>query len=88
MKGSKLRLNSKEERAEILVQLTRQLAEILCKDIEVLTQVDRLCRRTWHDIHPGWIAWASYMEGLLGTEKYQAWAKKNCYSITSEVNKK
>ena len=88
MQGSRLRLNSKEERAEILIQFTKRLIVTECADMEILTHVDRLCRRSWPDLHTGWIAWSFYMEKLIGQEKYQEWAKNNCYSITSELNQK
>lgn len=77
----KHRLNSKSERAAILVALTRQLVATRCTDRVVLTEVDRLCRRTWRDIHPGWIRWACYCEQVLGDDAYAAWVSDNCKPV-------
>lgn len=77
-----MRINSKAERAEILVLLTKQLIETKCTDLDILKQVDRLCRRTWFDIHRGWVRWSSYLERVLGgPEKYNEWAKINCAGL-------
>lgn len=72
------RINSKEERAEILVLLTKQLVDTECVDLEILRQVDRLCRRTWSDIHRGWVSWSYYLDGILGGQEYSDWARQNC----------
>lgn len=76
-----MRLNSREERAEILVLLTTRLIGTGCVDIEILKQVDRLCRRTWPDLHSGWISWAYYLEFHLGAELYGVWARENCMPV-------
>ena len=72
-----MRAGSKEERAEILVRLTTRLIDTKCSDFVVLTEVDRLCRRAWGDVHRGWVRWSHYMEGLLGQECYDEWARAN-----------
>lgn len=77
----KFRLNSKEERSVILVSLTNKLMDSGCSDIETLTEVDKLCRRTWPDLHPGWIRWAFYIEKLIGIEEYKSWARNNCQPL-------
>ncbi len=79
-----MRINSKQERAFILGILTRSLIESNCKDLMILTMVDKLCRRTWEDIHPGWIKWSYYLENLLGT-KYKEFARANCLAISADV---
>jgi hypothetical protein len=74
------RLNSKEERGELLIALTNALIRNECKDLEILTLVDQLCRRTWSDIGRGWVIWAYYMENFLG-DGYDEWAKANWLKI-------
>lgn len=80
----KHRINSKAERGEILVRLTKRLIEVKCTDLETLTHIDRLCRRTWGDLHCGWISWSYYMGKVLGREHYQAWAQENCRRMDKE----
>lgn len=77
------RIGSKQERAQILILLTKQLMDSGCEDLEVLKQVDRLCRRTWSDIDRGWIRWSYYVEKLIGSQEYDKWATQNCLSVTS-----
>lgn len=78
MASRKPRIGSREERSEVLVRLTQHLIGAECKDLGILTEVDKLCRRTWGDIHRGWVSWGFYMERLLGREEYSDWAKANC----------
>lgn len=78
----KIRIGSKEERVGILQLLTRALIVNQCSDLEILKQVDRLCRRTWSDIHPGWVMWSYYLENLLGSEAYSDWARINCGTLS------
>lgn len=77
----KLRVGSREERAEILVLITKQLVKSECRDMDLLSNIDKLCRRTWGDLHPGWITWAYYLENLLGEENYREFARNNCSAL-------
>lgn len=72
------RVGSKQERRQILLLLTDHLVDSNCTDLEILKQVDRLCRRTWSDINRGWIRWSYYLEKLLGVKEYNDWARQNC----------
>jgi hypothetical protein len=65
--------------AQVLLELTVHLMDSKCTDLATITLVDKLCRRNWHGTHRGWMRWAYYVEGLLGSrEAYNAFAKADC----------
>ena len=86
---SGLAMNKKDRKdlGEILVDLTHELINNKCIDMNILKHVDRLCRRTWSDIHYGWVQWSYYIAVLLGPKEvvsngdftaYEKWAEENC----------
>lgn len=86
---SGLAMNKKEKHdlGEILIDLTQKLISDKCTDMVFLRIVDKLCRRIWTDIHPGWVRWSYYIAILLSSKEkvsegdfsaYEKWAEENC----------
>lgn len=79
-----MRIKERKELREIALSLSKRLMDTQCSDMELLTQCDRLCRRTFGDVDGGWIRWAHYVETKIfgeDREKYNAWVKVNCEAI-------
>lgn len=64
-----------------LALLCDQLRRAGIVDKKILMSTDRLCRRLFADIDPGWVLWSYHCQlELFGGdfEKYKAWAQENC----------
>jgi hypothetical protein len=70
----------KQEIAVFAVNLSKSMMDSNCTDIDTLTLVDKLMRRSLPDIHPGWVRWSYYVESQIfkgNVEKYEEWAEQN-----------